>query len=285
MARVPSAKSSRVKTEIMRLSSSHTGGEIAKIFDLSRSYVNRILRDNNIKVSRDPVGFDEARNVHGQRLRLFVHSVTDRYSKSPNTFFKNIVEGVDVQAQGKFIYLNARDRRFRGESETKALWSSVNFWQGVIKKVESRLGVIIFKAGARAFEFLYSEVETPNSVVAIDCEKRGHRWTVYHTEDGKLRLTADWSEGVPNHETHHFRDAHVDSITMNSFVNDVLDNPDLNLSKIASAVAKMVDANNETAQGLNAVVNIMKQEREVARSNATPSDPVSLSGGDLFYVG
>ena len=157
--------------------------------------------------------------------------------------------------------MRSNKKKFYAESEQKALWKSLSFWNDVIHKLEDRLGVLIFKKGSLAFEFLYQEWETQDSAVAIDAERKGHIWRVFHGEDGKLRLSVDWSEGTPNHETHHKRDSHVDSVVFEKHVNSILDNPQApTFSELVNVVQGIAVANKETALGLKAVVEVLRTQ-------------------------
>ena len=263
-----------------------SASRIAALKGVSRQYVSRVLR--SLRVS-DPASFvlgdDKAlgspKNVHAQRVRAFVHWSGDSYKRSPNLVLKDFVGGVDVSCAGRFIYLKAR-KKFGGESESKALWNSLGFWERVLSRLESRLGVVIFKKGSVAFEFLYQEFETRDSVVALDSEQRGHLWKVYHNEDGRLRLSVDWSDREPNHETHHFRDAHSDSVTFERFTNDLLNNPQApTFSQIASIVKDIAEQHKTTAEGLNAVTEVIKTQFPQKRDEVL--EP--LEKGGVWYVG
>lgn len=266
---------------------------IASTLGLSVSYVSRLLRSlkvsdpslvNSFLLSRDgsDSGIVEGRNVHAQRIRCYVHWSKPSYDTFSTSYFKDFVDGVDVSCQGKYIYLRSTGKKFKGESESKALWNSLGFWRDVISRLENRLGVMIFKKGCRAFDFVYSEWETRDSSVAMDAERRGYVWRVFHTEDGKLRLTVDWSDGSPNHETHHKRDAHVDSIVFNSHVNSILDNPQApTFAQLSSVIRDIVVVNRDTAQGLSTVVDVMKSQF-VKGADGVSDDFVV---GVPFYVG
>jgi len=245
--------------------------QIAKLKGFSRQYVSRVISDLkdqdpslvNSFLSSQPDDDSKGwkKNVHAQQIRAFVHWAGDRYQKNPNAYFKDFVAGVDVACQGSFIILRSNKKRFYAESEQKALWKSLGFWSDVIHKLEDRLGVLIFKKGAQAFEFLYQEFETQDSAVAVDAERKGHVWRVFHGDDGKLRLSVDWSEGTPNHETHHKRDAHVDSVVFERHVNSILDNPQApTFSELINVVQGIAVANKETAVGLKAVVEVLKTQ-------------------------
>jgi len=261
-----------LRLEISRLySEGFKPAQIAKLKGFSSSYIARIVRQlkrddpsivNSFLSSRpDDSSRGWNKNVHAQKIRAFVHWAGDKYNKSPNAYFKNFVDGVDVGCQGKYIYLSSNKKKFYAESEQKALWKSLSFWKGVISKLEDRLGVLIFKKGAQAFEFLYQEWETQDSAVAVDAEKKGHIWRVFHSDDGKLRLSVDWSEGTPNHETHHKRDSHVDSVVFEKHINSILDSPQApTFAELVGVVRDVVAVNKETAMGLKAVVEVLKTQ-------------------------
>lgn len=287
------SSSKKLKLEISKLySQGFKPAQIAKLKGFSRAYVSRIVRDLkeldpslvNRFLSANPV--DDVggwkKNVHAQQIRAFVHWSSEAYLKSPNVYFKNFVDGVDVTCQGKFIILRSNKKKFYAESEQKALWKSLSFWNSVIHKLEDRLGVLIFKKGAQAFEFLYQEFETSDSPVAIDAEKKGHIWRVFHGDDGKLRLSVDWSDGTPNHETHHRRDAHVDSVVFEKHVNSILDHPDApTFAELTLMVREIAVVNKETADGLRAVVEVLKSQFQ--KSDVV--EPVDLEGVKPDYFG
>lgn len=254
---------------------------IAKITGIARSYVYRIIEKARAGEKGDFSGVTSpfsplSKNVHALRVRAYVHHMSKGYKQNPNVFLD--LDGVSVQCQGRFILLSSGGVKHYGETENKALWASVDFWRKVLIRLESRLGVVIFKKGAIAYEYLYHEYETSDSVVARDAEERGHRWRVFHSEDGKLRLSVDWSDGRPNHETHHKIDAHADSVTFDRFVNGVLNHPDApgipEIAKLIYTTQKQLD---QTAAGLNSVVQLMKpKEFEGLKSDL---------GGVPYYIG
>lgn len=265
--------SKKLKAEIRDLySQGFKPAQIAKFKGFTRQYVSKIIRDLKVE---DPSLINSflrsspenestggwKKNVHAQQIRAFVHWASDKYQKQPNLYLKDFVDGVDVACQGSFIFLRSNKKKFYAESEQKALWKSLSFWQGVISKLEDRLGVMIFKKGSQAFEFLYQEYETQDSAVAIDAEKKGHIWRVFHSDDGKLRLSVDWSEGTPNHETHHKRDSHVDSVVFEKHVNSILDNPQApTFAELVGLIREVQLVNKETATGLKAVVDVMRSQ-------------------------
>jgi hypothetical protein len=289
--RPKSAAAEKLKVEVRELyAQGFNASQIAKLKGFTRSYVSRIVRDLkdsdpeviNAFLRSSPesdVSSGWNKNVHAQRIRAYVHWMSDSYKSAPNKYFKNFVDGVDVGCQGKYIFLRSNKKKFYAGSEQKALWKSLGFWNDVLLKLEDRLGVLIFKKGSQAFEFLYQEWETQDSVVAVDAEKKGHVWRVFHSEDGKLRLSVDWSEGTPNHETHHKRDAHVDSVVFERHVNSILDNPQApTFAELSQTVQQMAAINKETAQGLKAVVDVMKAQFPQERQ-------VNLEKYDGFYHG
>lgn len=244
---------------------------IARINCVSVSYIARLLRklkkdnpgliNNWLHESSVVGGVSSKKNVHAQRVRAFVHWSSKKYLSSSNAVFNDFVNGVDVSCQGKYIYLRAKKKKFFAENESKAMWKSLSFWNDVMLKLENRLDVIIIKKGCKAFEFIYQEWETGDSVVARDSNSRGYPWRVFHSDDGKLRLSADWSDGTPNHETHHKRDAHVDSMVFEKHVNSILDNPSApTFSELSVVVKDIALCNKETANGLNAVVEVLKTQ-------------------------
>jgi len=284
--------STKLRGEIKRLyAEGFNAPQIAKLKGFSRQYIYRVLVslkeefpdiiNSDLRSSAPPVESGKfARNVHAQIIRAFVHYAGDSYNSKPKVYFKNFVDGVDVGCQGKFIYLRANGKRFNAVSEEKAYWKSLGFWKDVLLKLEDRLGVIIFKKGSQAFEFLYEEYETTDSVVAKDCAKRGNVWRVFHSEDGKLRLSVDWSEGTPNHETYHKRDNHVDSVTFNKHVNDILNNPQApSFSQLSILIRDIGEANKQTAAGLGAVVDVLKTQFKAQ------VDPVDFEGVRPDYFG
>jgi len=246
-----------------------SASSIARLLGVSRQYVSKIVRGLKISDPKVVASYEREserfvrgsrKNVHAQRIRAFVHWAGPKYEQSSNVYFKDFVSGVDVSCQGKFIYCTAK-KKFNGETETKALWKSLSFWRDVLSKLESRLGVMIFKGGSQAFEFLYQKWETGDSPVALDAERKGHIWRVFHSEDGKLRLSVDWSDKVPSHETHHKRDSHVDSIVFEKHVNSILDNPSApTYSELVGLVKDIAVHNRETAVSLTAVSEVLKSQ-------------------------
>jgi hypothetical protein len=287
------ASSKKLRLEIAKLyAQGFKPAQIAKLKGFSRAYIGRIVHDLkdqdpnliNKYLSHNPL--DEVggwkKNVHAQKIRAFVHWSSDKYLKSPNVYLKDFVDGVDVVCQGKFIILRSNKKKFYAESEQKALWKSLGFWSDVIHRLEDRLGVLIFKKGCQAFEFLYQEFETGDSPVALDAEKKGHIWRVFHSDDGKLRLSVDWSDGSPNHETHHRRDAHVDSVVFEKHINSILDHPEApTFAELTLMVREIAITNKETAEGLRSVVEVLKAQF-LKRDFVDPND---LKGVKLDYFG
>lgn len=291
MVRPSSVDAKKLRKEVLKLyGEGFNASQIAKIKGFSRQYIGRLIRD--LKVVKPSIVNSYlhqkesksigSKNVHAQRIRAFVHYAGSGYKKSSNVFFKDFVPGVDVSCKGRFIYCRSNGKKFFGEDEVKAMWSSLSFWSNVLSKLEDRLGVLILKDGVAAFEFLYEEWETGDSPVAVDAESRGNVWRVFHQADDKLRLSVDWSDGSPNHETHHARDGHVDSVTFGKFVNDVCDSPQApSFSQLSLLIKDIVGVNKETAQGLKAVVDVLK-----AKSiKPDPVEPVDLEGVRPDYFG
>lgn len=251
------------------------GNRISQKLKLSKSHTYRIL--NDLKRKEPEIELNKrnltsletfhtkprgggASNVHGQRLKVFVHHLSEEYKRHPNIMINEFAPGVNVQCSGKLIYIRSKGLKFWGENEVKAMHKSMKHWERILVRLEQKLNITIFKRGSPAFEITYHEWETSNSVVARDSENRqSHIWRVYHTEDGKLRFSIDWSNKLDSHETHHFRDNHLDSITFNKHINDILDNPQApTFSEITKAIQSIAKTHEETAQGLKAITELLK---------------------------
>lgn len=223
-----------------------------------------------------------ARNVHAQRLKVYVHHMSDKYKRHPNITIDEFAPGVNVQCSGKIIYIRSNGLKFYGDTEVKAMHKSMKHWKRILLKIEEKFNILIFKRGAPAFEITYHEWETSDSVVARDSENReSHIWKVYHTEDNKLRMSIDWSDKIPSHEMHHFRDNHQDSITFNQFLNDILDNPQAPMpSEIAKTMQATLELHKETTEGLKAVIKIMQLGQP---NNQTPTPTTPTTPTKTFY--
>ena len=221
------------------------------------------------------------KNVHALKVRAFVHWMSVSYKRSPNKNFQigdGLGGSVVVQCQGRQIFMSSPGVKHWGDTENKAMWRSVSYWRGVISRVERRLGVVILKENSVAYEVLYHEWETSDSVVARDASNRGHVWKVFHSDDGKLRLSVDWSGGEECHESHHVRDGYVDSVTFDKFVNGVLNHPDApGIPEIAKLIFSTQEQLNQTAAGLNSIVSVIKP--------GEPEGSFEGVGGVPYYVG
>jgi hypothetical protein len=195
------------------------------------------------------------KNVHAQRLRLKVHWASESYKKNCNQHFDNFY-GVQVQCFNSAIIVRADGQKFYGDTEEKAFWNSISFWKKIIHRLEHRLRVELLKTG-HSFEFIYWEWETENSVVCRDAQQRGHMWKVYHSEDGKLRLTTDMSTGYC-HEMHHTKDGFVDDGTWSKFVNGVLNHPDApGVPEIAKLLYSTIEVQRQQTHTLNIFLKMM----------------------------
>lgn len=264
-----------------------SGYEIAKYTGFASSYVYRIIAMLNKAIqkgNKSNVGgvttesfFPLKKNVHAQRVRFYVRFMGDKYRANPNSRYLEFIPDVDISCKGKVIYATCR-KKFDGVDEVDAMNNSLKFWDHVIRKLEDRLNIVIGGRGKAAFDVLYEENETRDSDLAADATKRGVRWVVNHNEDGKLRLTTDWSDNELNHETHHKRDSHVDSLTIENFMNGVLNSPDApGYDEIVRLIAAQSSINKETAiinkegaNGLNALIKLLQN-----------SDHGSVGGSDF----
>lgn len=239
--------------------------QIASLLGYDRSYVYRICRkfNNNDFVHKQGQTCGQSvdknkNNVHGQRVRFFVHWMSDKYKVHPNTFFKELLPGLDVQCKGRVIYGRVK-QKFPGDTQKKVLLNSMSYWDKVVVLLERRLGIVIYGRGKPAYEFTNEEWETEDSAFAVDGKRRGYNYRVYHSDDGKLRLDVNWSDGVPGHETYHFRDGHVDSITMDRFVNSVLDSPEApSYGELVRVVGAIAEQQREGAAGLRALIDVLR---------------------------
>lgn len=199
----------------------------------------------------------ERHNIHALRLRVHVHWMHERYKNAPNQFYEEF-HGVRVDCHHRYILVETKGQRFYGVTPEKALWNSLGFFKRLIRKLENRLGVVILKDGSCAFEVLYAEWEEGDATEAIDAERRGTRWMVFHPADGKLRVTTDHSFS-PSLEFHHVRDAYQDRTTWTKQVNAILSNPECpTMPELAKALALQVELSHETAAGMKMIVDLMK---------------------------
>lgn len=278
------------------------GHEIAELTGINRSYVYRIIKKINKITEKETsllngggvgdVTSPKLLNVHAQQVRFFVSFMSDRYKSHPNRNFKEFIPDVTIQCEGRFIYASCT-KKFEGSNELESMRVSLNFWDHVQRRLEDRLGISIGGRGKVAFEFLKQEQETRDSFLGMRDFKNNKRSIVFHNEDGKLRLTTDWSDGEVNHETHHKRDNHTDSITFNDHVNSILNNPMApTFAENVKLVHLLALSNKDALDGINSLSVMFKSfvEQELKKNTLkNSSEPLCRSNSEELrsfdYIG
>lgn len=230
--------------------------------DTNADTINSFPHSENIS-NNISIGNKALINVHAQRWRVLVRHKGSKYLKNPNVLLSSFPDGcggsVLVDCQNDYVLLRSKGQKFWGVDEEDALYKSLDFWVGVLRRLESRLGIVVIKKGSVDMLQTYAEFETSDSVVCEDAASRGRMWRVFG-RDGKLRLSTDMSDGGRNHETHSARSAFRDSEVWNEHVNFVLDTPVSfeDLSKMVQFIMKAQSVNvkqiKELSEGLAAVV-------------------------------
>lgn len=197
------------------------------------------------------------RRLHAQKFRIeLIKPINEAYLK------KNIgkvltIDNNDVQCFEKVICIQAIEKSFYGTTEDEALSASMDYWMNFFRRLENDLNVKIIKSRKQNILMTYAEWATENCELSKECEKRANRIRIYAI-DGKLRYTTDWSN-LHEREAHHHKTGKEDSETGNRFIEDVLDHPESpTFTQLVKIVKIISEQNKETATGLNAVVQLLK---------------------------
>jgi len=171
---------------------------------------------------------------------------------------------------------------FFSDDVGKATSKSFEYWNRFFIRLENELDVLIVKDRHKNINLVKHHYAYTNNPLAKEMNETDVKIRLYSTEDNKLWFEIDNSWNLNEAETVHKGTAKQDMQNIiQPFFNDLRDNFEdevPTISKILESINQIAKQNLETAQGLNAVVKLIK-----------PSEPKDLTSLNeiikLDYIG
>jgi len=150
-------------------------------------------------------------------------------------------------------------RDFSEKTEDLALSKSMEYWNNFFIKLENRLNTPIIKDQKMNIKMTYSEWATTPCELSKECSKKNEQVRIY-ANDGKLRYTTDHSLNFEREAYHHITGKR-DSETVNRYIKDILDHPELDKpSEFQSLVTELTQNNLNLAELLKSHMNLTQTE-------------------------
>ena len=194
--------------------------------------------------------------LHNIQFHILLSFVSERYHNRR-------LKGDSFKFDNNSIVLNRKSfeiyclNDFFGENSDVCLRLAHSyFFDELFPKLESKLGVVFVKEGSSGVRMVRSHYAEVGNELAEDVNIRGEKLD-FKGEDGKTWLLVDKSLKNSELEAVHPEFSKVDIDKIQPFFIDLRNNPVL-LSEILGLLKVQQLANNDTAQGLQAVVNVLK---------------------------
>lgn len=203
-------------------------------------------------------GVKKQLRLHGQQFRIRLLDKSPKYDKiraraNYMTVDKNTLR---LHASVLEVYSNVS---FTGTDINDVTAESFEYWNCFFKRIEYMLDVLILKPKYQNIRLVksghYSEI---GNELSQECLKTGQKVRVFSRDDGKLWFLIDNSFNLEEAETVHPESSQNDmEAVIQPFFDDMRTHPPIKLSELTWVIKKALDAQAETAEGLNAVVKLM----------------------------
>lgn len=147
------------------------------------------------------------------------------------------VKGSSVMLFDRVIKLKV-GQVFESDHPEKAMWKSCDYLFGLLRVLESDLGVLLLKDRVCNVHRVKGEFSRMNDTLALKPGASDLR--VYSGDDGLLRWKVDWSPGsFPEVEALHYKHGEGDAVKYEFFLRDLVERPSLPLSELSAAIAEL----------------------------------------------
>lgn len=246
---------------------------------ISQSYtrgLNKIIPTTPLQPS---TSLKHGVRLHGQEfwVKVLNDSPTYRLLLGRKNMFFLDDNTVKISKGALEIYCNPH-RCFLGEDEQRATSLSLQYWNTLFTKLETKLNVVIVKGESTCIKQVNGHYAEINNELAEDCNEKKAKIHIYTNDDGKLWFSIDNSWNLNEAETQHSKTAKDDMRAVKRVFNDIRDNNPPTLSEMALLIKQALELNKETAAGLNSVVQLMIPQ---------PGEEMSEIKSDLIptYIG
>jgi len=234
---------------------------IAKVVKLQRT-----IQPNNQKI-----------RLHGQEFNIKILHQDHKYNEVLTRSNTIVSDGNTIR-----LYKNSVEvysgHSFYADDVQKATARSLVYWNRFFARLEHDLKVILVKPNSQNIKLVNQHYAETNNEFSKECERKGDNVRIYSKEDGKLWFVVDNSFNMHEAETLHPKTAKQDMEGVKAFMNDIRETP-VTMSDLRGVLKQSMEVNQETASGLNVIVNYMKSQ--------LPQKPKEAEGLGMIpsYVG
>lgn len=208
--------------------------------------------------------------LHGQEFNIKILWKDYKYMKVLAR--TNLIE---VDGNTVRLYKNSIEvysgQSFQGDDIQKATANSFEYWNRFFIRLEHEINIIIKKPRAQNIKIVNSHYAETNNEYARDLDNKGEGYIkVYTRDDGKLWFLIDNSFNLHEAETVHPGTSKPDMGRVKDFFNEIRDGAPT-MTELMTVMKTQAKINQETAAGLNTVVNFVKSQ--------LPQEPGELKKG------
>lgn len=225
-------------------------------------------------------GVNHQIRLHNEQYHIKIAWCDDKYIKRCREgSCRLMIDGQTVMLYRNVIEVYS-NKSFYGKDPDDADFKAVSYWLHFFTRLEHSTNTILVKREKQNITRVRAEYAETGNELATQAIKEHEKVRVCG-QDGKTWLIIDNSFGFNELETVHPNESKLDmKNTVQPFFNDLRDNFEEapRMSQILNAIQQLAIQNKETASGLNAVVQLIKNQNAAQQ-------PVSNELGRPDYCG
>lgn len=215
--------------------------------------------------------------LHAQEWNIKILHKTDTFEKIRNRANLITLDNNTVRIFQDSIEVYS-GQSFYSDDPQKATSKSLQYWNRFFSRLENELDVVIFKPRSQNIKLVNQHFAEIQNELAEESEIKGEQIRVYTTDDGKLWFNIDNSFNLHEAETQHPQTAQHDMEHLKHFFNDIRDQKPPTLTELMKAIHQLAQQNQETAAGLNAVVQQLKSQQGTAMPEMPEQERIDYVG-------
>lgn len=192
--------------------------------------------------------------LHGEHFVLNIIWKDKRYKDKIGGIVDIDGHSIKLHNNNVEVYSNVS---FFGETPSVCDSKALKYWGALFNKLQDKFKIILVKRGSENIFRVRAEYAEVGNELAKKCLNESQKIRVTG-DDGKIWLIVDNSFNFNELETTHPKRSKFDmEAVVQPFFNDLRDNELVTISEVKKLIFALAKENNETAQGLNAVVKLL----------------------------
>lgn len=223
------------------------------IFDIALNQVN-------LSGSTEPFSepLERQQRLHGQEWNIKIIAKSEKYAKAKKQANTIFLDGNTLRLYNDAIEIYSGQSFFEID-EQRATAVSLAYWERFFARLEHEFNVILIKPRVQNISLVNQHYGETNSEMAKDALKKGQKFRIQTTDDGKIWFTIDNSWNLKEMETLHPETAKQDMTKVQKQVNDWRNHDPPTNSQLAGHIMNVTQNQEHFAVNLKSHVDAVQK--------------------------